>query len=87
MTIKILIFPFFWLAFPSNVFYWVLRHHKATQGYICKVGYIDTKTVMVWPLWDRNYYQARAERGGKSLELPYGVGIVGKVGNELGRTQ
>ena len=24
---------------------------------------------------------------GKSLELPYGVGIVGKVGNELGRTQ
>ena len=21
------------------------------------------------------------------LELPYGVGIVGKVGNELGRTQ
>ena len=24
---------------------------------------------------------------GQSLELPYGVGIVGKVGNELGRTQ
>ena len=24
---------------------------------------------------------------GKSLELPYGVGIVGMVGNELGRTQ
>ena len=24
---------------------------------------------------------------GKSLELPYGVGIVGKVGNDLGRTQ
>ena len=24
---------------------------------------------------------------GKSLELPYWVGIVGKVGNELGRTQ
>ena len=24
---------------------------------------------------------------GKSLELPYGVGIVGKVGNVLGRTQ
>ena len=24
---------------------------------------------------------------GKSLELPYGVGIVGKVGNESGRTQ
>ena len=28
-----------------------------------------------------------AFEAGKSLELPYGVGIVGKVGNELGRTQ
>ena len=27
------------------------------------------------------------KRKGKSLELPYGVGIVGKVGNEFGRTQ
>ena len=28
-----------------------------------------------------------SKKKGKSLELPYGVGIVGKVGNELGRTQ
>ena len=27
------------------------------------------------------------EKTGKSLELPYEVGIVGKVGNELGKTQ
>ena len=33
----------------------------------------------------QSYFYVRDVGG--CLELPYGVGIVGKVGNELGRTQ
>ena len=43
--------------------------------------YFQNKNVKKWSVF--NFFF----KYGKILELPYGVGIVGKVGNELGRTQ